>query len=330
MRVLKIIATALLGVVLFAALLVFQTLLLACYTALDPAYYGAPQQPVYAQLSDVAVRVFSDIVAEQAPPEAWRSADRDGLYALARDALPKDMAQRMLQAAGPDIVRYALRGGAPPVLGDAEDINATGLSMLGAVLKDGALVFIPTAQLPKLTDYLPFTPTWNSAHAAWMDRLLRPVRLAWAQRGNFVWIAGGAVLFASSFLYLLWMRSPRPFYLLCGWVLMAQSALWVVLALGLRFFHGQVTAFAMQIPGLHEALTRSLQPRFAAALPDLASAALQPFSVALGMAAAIVFSFSLLCFGVAQERGMPILVEPLPRRPKLQKIKTRLKAKPAQ
>lgn len=308
MKAVKIIATALLGAALFASLLALQVLLVVRCTVLDPAYYGAPQQKVYEVLSDYAVRTFSDLVEDQAPAEALRTTDRAQAFALARAALPDHMVEQTLQDAVPKVVRYALQGGPPPLLGDPDALNSSGLDMLGAVLKDGALLFIPAAQQPRLTDYLPFTPAWNAANAAHMDALAAPLRVAWVQRDNILWVAGGVVVFMLAFLYALWMRSPRPFYLLCGWVLLGQGALWGALALALRFFHGQLAAAALQLPALQAAALSALQPGFLNALPDLTAAALGPFSAALAMASVILFSFSMVFFAMATERGEPLYV----------------------
>ena len=327
MKTVKIIATALLGVLLFVSLLALQALLVVRYTVLAPVYYGAPQRQVYQVLSEYAVRTFSDLVVDRAPPEALRTTDRAAVYALAQAALPGQMAEQTLQDAMPKIVRYVLQGGAPPLLGDPDTLNGSGLDMLGAVLKDGALLFIPAAQRPRLTDYLPFTPTWNAANAAHVDALAEPLRMAWVQRDNILWIAAGIVVFVLAFLYMLWMRSPRPFYLLCGWMLLGQGTLWAALALALRFFHGQLVTAVLQLPALQSAALSALQPGFLSALPNLVAAALNPFSAALAMGSAIIFSFSMVCFAMATERGAPLAA---PKPHFFRTIVHKLRTKPAQ
>jgi hypothetical protein len=301
MKVLRIVATVLLGSALFAVLLALQALLVLRQTVLDPAYFGAPQRQAYGVLADYGARVFADLVEQAAPAEALRTTDSTEAYALARAALAEHGAAQTLQDAAPNVVRYLLQGGTPPLLGDPEALNADGLDILGALLKDGALLFLPAAQRPRLTDYLPFTPAWNGVNAPLIDTALKPLRAAWLQRDTLLWIVGGTVAFLLAFLYALWARSPRVAHRLCGGLLAAQGLLWVALALALRFFHGPLAVAALAAPGVP-----ALQTGFAGIVPDLFAAVSLPFSVALAMAAAIVFSFALLCFGLAAERATPL------------------------
>ena len=323
MKVVKIIATVLLSVLLCATLLAAQMLLLAQNTVLDPAFYGAPQSEAYNALGRYAVRALSDIVLDLAPPEALRTEDRAQAFALALKALPTQQVARLVQDAAPNLARYALQGGAVPVLGDAASLDGYGTDLLSALLKDGALLFVPESSRPKLSDYLPFTAKWNDAYRATLEQWAAPLRLAYARLDLAVLIAVGGVVFCLAFLYLLWMRSPRPFYLLCGWMLMAHSALFAAVGLALRFFHRDLLAAVLTAP-----VQAMFQPAFLGVLPDLTAAALQPFSSALLALALIVFGFSLLCFGVSVDRGLPVAPPTPPRRFKFPIRK--LRAKPAE
>ena len=296
MKALKIVATVLLSMMLFAAVLAVQVLTLAKGTALNPQFYGQPQRGAYSLLGKYAVRQICAIALKAAPAEALRTTDAAEAYNLAYKALPYGDIAAMFEQTGPAIANYMINGGELPVLSGSSGLTAAGDKLLAALLKDGAILFIPNAKKPDLQNYMPFTPPWNAQYGQWLEQKIAPYRALAGAADDILLIAGGCVVFFSAFLYMLWLRNIRPFYYIAGSLLMFDSLLMAALATSMAFFDKSIVdgvAVARLITGVESA--------FYSYIPDFTANLSRPFVGVFYGCALVLASFGILMYAVTKE-----------------------------
>lgn len=297
MTVLKVLLTLLLAALLLVTCVACELLAAARQTALQPTFYDARQQGAYLCVARALLRDWSGLVLANAPAEALRTTDREEAYTLAAAALPPERIAAVLAGSLPDIVHWALQGGAPPVLLGAKGFPAMADDLIAALLKPG--VWQSLQQKPSLPIEIPFTPAWNDENAPALDRELIVPRYWAAVYDNALLVAVGLAVLLVVLLWVLWRRRRGVFCVALGIVLAFNALLLVGPVVLVTYYSawafGQIAAQPQALP-----VVGFLAQDFA----PLCRAVLEPLRGAVAVAALVLASFALTSFTCGMDRRL--------------------------
>lgn len=292
MKLHKLAATALLVILLFAAVLAAECLALANTTVLDPSFYGEGQSGAYRLVGRIVVRRLSEGVLEKAPPIALRTTDKRFAYELAAQALPPEQISGMLARGGPGVARFLLEGGDIPVLEGSAEFAAGETALMKSLLMDDLLKVLP--EKPSIPAFMPFTPEWNEKYAMALTGSLAVPRYYLRFRGYALAAALAAAALFAGLMYLLWIKERKPFFLASGALLAANGLLAFGLAAAISFWCGPLAENAASIPAFFGAASV-----FASDWPALVQAVLWPFRQIFLAAAVASLSLGAAAFAYA-------------------------------
>jgi hypothetical protein len=270
MKLHKLAATAVLGILLLAACVAAECLALAKYTVLNPSFFGKGESDAYELIGRVVVQRLSEGVLEKAPPIALRTTDGRRAYELASEALPPGQVSGMLESSGPDVARYLLEGGDAPVLNGAAQFEAGETALMKSLLMDDLLKVLP--EKPVIPAFMPFTPEWNELYASQIAGPLALPRYYIRFRDYALAAMLAAVAFFAGLIYLVWLRERKPFFLTIGALFAVNGLLAFSLAAAISFWCKPMAEGAAALPAFSGAASV-----FASDWPALVQAALWPF-----------------------------------------------------
>lgn len=299
MKAFKIIVSVVLSVLLLGAGIAAQSVALAKYTLLDPAFYGETGQDAYLLIGRMVVRRMADAVLDRAPAIVLRTTDREQAWALAARALPPENVAAMLENSAPHIVYFLLYGGDIPELAGSAEFARGEVAVVKSLLTDGAWDMLP--EKPAFPAFMPFTPEWNLGYGKNLAQSLWSWRYYVGMADYVLWLALAAVVLMAGLLYLLWLKKRRPFFTSTGILFTLNGILLLAFAIAAAYF---CQPMAVRAAALYP--MSSAAELFANDWPALLSAVLLPFRDIFFISSTVSLSLGITMFASGITRDNPL------------------------